>query len=51
MTARLIGAARYDPAKRVFTSFALASETAEYAWSWEGKPQRQKVLMAVELQP
>ncbi len=51
VTARLIGAARYDPAKRVFTSFVLTSETAEYDWSWEGKPQRQKMLMAVEMQP
>ena len=51
VTVRLVGAARYDPARRAFTSFALASETAEYAWSWEGKPQRQKVLTAVELQP
>ena len=51
VTARLIGAARYDPARRVFTSFALASETAEYVWFWEGKPQHQKMLLAVELQP
>ncbi len=48
---RLIGAARYDPARRAFTSFALASESAEYVWLWEGKPQRQKLLAAVEMQP
>lgn len=51
VTAHLVGAARYDSAKKTFTSFVLASETAEYVWSWESKPQRQKLLMAVELAP
>ncbi len=51
VTAHLIGAARYDPARRAFTSFALASESAEYVWRWDGKAQHQKMLLAVELQP
>ncbi len=51
VTAHLIGAARYDPAHRAFTSFVLASESAEYVWQWDGKAQHQKMLLAVELQP
>ena len=50
VTAKLVGAARYDSKRRVFTSFALASETAEYLWSWEDKPVHQKMLMAVEME-
>lgn len=51
ITAKLAGAARYDSRRRLFTSFALASETAEYVWQWEGKPVHQKMLMAAELEP
>ncbi|HVS37874.1 MAG TPA: hypothetical protein VMS17_20110 [Gemmataceae bacterium] len=50
VTAHLVGAARYDPVRRVFTSLILASDTAEYDWAWQGKLQRQKVLMAVQMQ-
>jgi hypothetical protein len=49
--AKLVGAARYDKAKRAFTSFVLTSEQAEYVWYWEGKPQPRKLLMAVEMEP
>jgi hypothetical protein len=48
--AKLVGAARYDSAKRVFTSFVLTSEQAEYVWYWEGKPQPRKLLMAAEME-
>ncbi len=48
--AKLVGAVRYDKAKRAFTSLVLTSEQAEYVWYWEGKPQPRKLLMAVELE-
>ena len=48
--AKLVGAARYDKVKRMFTSFVLTSEQAEYVWYWEGKPQPRKLLMAVEME-
>jgi hypothetical protein len=49
--ARVVGYLRYDPARQVVTSFALVSEEAESVWYWQGKPQVNKVLIAVELEP
>jgi hypothetical protein len=51
VTAHLVGAARYDTAKKTYKSFELASDTAEYVWNFDGKPQHQKLLMAVEMEP
>jgi hypothetical protein len=48
VTATLVGALRYDPRARALTSFLLASEEAEYAWEWEGKPLARKIAVAVE---
>lgn len=49
--ARVVGYLRYDPARQAITSLTLTSEEAESVWYWQGKPQRNKVLTAVELEP
>jgi len=45
--ARLFGFMRYDPRSGAITSFVLASEEAESVWSWQGRPQVNKMLFAV----
>ncbi len=49
--ARLLGYLRYDRTKQAIASFALVSEEAESVWYWQGKPQPNKVLIAVEMEP
>jgi hypothetical protein len=49
--ARVLSYLRYDPARHAITSFVLTSEEAESVWYWQEKPQTNKVLIAVELEP
>jgi hypothetical protein len=51
VTATLVGAAHYDPAKKTFTSFALTSETGEHSFTWDGKPEHRNIMTGVEMQP
>ena len=51
ITVHLAGAARYDTAKKAFTSFALASDRAEFVRTWKGTPLPQKMLVGVEMEP
>jgi hypothetical protein len=45
--ATVLGYLRYDPKHQVVISFVLASEAAESVWYWQGRPQPQKMLIAV----
>jgi hypothetical protein len=51
VTARLVGMAKGDAKRGMFTSLALVSERADYVWYWQGKPQPIKVRIAIELEP
>lgn len=48
--AKLTGVLTYDPARKAITSFLMASEEAEFAWTWKGKPNPEKMAIAVELE-
>lgn len=50
VTAQLVGVVRHDPRKNVLDSLALVSEEAKYVWQWQGKPQPEKMAIAVELE-
>jgi hypothetical protein len=49
--ARLVGALRYDPARRTISSLVLVSDEAGYVWYWENKPQPRAMRIAVETEP
>jgi len=49
--ARLLGYLRYEAKSKAITSFALASVEAESVWSWQGRPQVNKMLFAVAKEP
>jgi len=51
ITVRLVGAARYDTARRAFTSFALVSDRAEFLRYWKGAPLPAKMMVGVEMEP
>lgn len=50
VTAKLVGIVRYDPRKNALSSLALVSEEAQYVWQWQGKPQPEKMAIAVEME-
>jgi hypothetical protein len=50
-SATLVGVLRADPARRTVTSFLMASEEAKYAWEWKGRPQPEKMVIVVEMEP
>ena len=47
---RLVGAVRYDASRKAFTSFALASEQAEFVRTWNGKSFPAKMQVGVDLE-
>jgi hypothetical protein len=51
VTARFVGVVREDRKKETLTSLALVSESADYVWNWQGKPQPLKMRIALELEP
>lgn len=51
ITSRFVGAARADLQKHTLTSLGLVSESAEYVWYWQSKPQLRKMRVAMELEP
>ncbi len=51
VSATLVGVLRTDVARRTVTSFLMASQQAEYAWEWKGRPQPEKMVIAVEMEP
>lgn len=51
VTAKLVGVLHYDPANKTITSFVMASEDAVFAWEWKGRPQPEKMTIAVEMEP
>jgi hypothetical protein len=50
-TAKLLGTATVDPAKRKLTALAMTSVDAEYVWYWNGSPMRHRMSVAVKLEP
>jgi hypothetical protein len=50
VTAELAGEVSYDPARRVITGLALASEEAKHVWYWKGKPQPVTMQIGVEVE-
>lgn len=51
VTAKVAGVLHYDPAKKTLTSFLMASEEAQFVWLWRNRPQPEKMVIAVELEP
>jgi hypothetical protein len=51
VTANLVGVLRYDSMRKAVTSFAMASEEAKFVWQWKGRPQPEKMVIAVEAEP
>jgi hypothetical protein len=51
VTARLTGVVHYSPARRVITSWEMASEEAEFVRYWQGQALPAKMLIAVEREP
>ena len=51
VSTKLAGFARWDRQKKVFTALAIVSEDATYVWQWQGKPQVERMAIAVELEP
>lgn len=50
VTAKLVGLARVQSPQRQLTAFTLVTEEALFVWNWEGKPQPEKMAIAVELE-
>jgi hypothetical protein len=48
VTARLAGVLHYDPTTKTINSFVMASEEANFVWEWKGRPQPEKMVIAVE---
>jgi hypothetical protein len=48
--ADVLGYLRYDPTQKKITSFVLASREAESVWYWQGRPQPQKMEIAMALE-
>lgn len=50
VTAKLVGVVRTDARRKALTTFALVSEDAQFVWQWQGKPQPERMAIAVELE-
>src|SRR5262249_25296762 len=50
VTAKLVGVVRYNPQKRQLLSLAMVAEEAQFVWMWQGKPQPEKMAIAVEME-
>ena len=51
ITAHFAGVAHWDQKKQGLLSLALVSDSADYVWYWQGKPQPVKMRIALELEP
>lgn len=49
MESNVIGVGRYDRNRKTWTMLQLATDGAQHIWYWQGKPSRNRMGVAVEL--
>jgi hypothetical protein len=51
MTAKVVGVARYDRKHQAITALEMITEEGLYVWQYGGKPQPERMTVAVQLYP
>jgi hypothetical protein len=51
MTAKVVGAVRYNRTKHTITSLEMITDDAQYVWQYQGQSLPERMTVAVQLQP